>query len=368
MATDRTLRTLSALGTASSSRVLNLTAISLLQAGNEGHRNAPFFISPVINSALVIKHRLRANEVSLLPKHGALATKVLVPFEKANLNVGGRSFLVGERSYEDMLLEIGTYKTRDAMKRDLDVLHLLDTMPSLDPFLLREQMSREGFNPDPGYFAITASEQQRMYDFSVAEVSRLTSLAMGRNDRRKNGSAGKMTTALLANQIGEVLDPLRLTLNLNPAEFSEGIFSWRGFLYYKWSLETLWPELLDALREIRAIRPKGPSDGESQWRMGELKQALVDGVRNAHNEVRRILAIYDDAYASLIDKQDPKMFRDFLLSAPELFVDAGEKIGAMSHVASFWRYRFPGDSPKTAGAEELFDLFTDFAQSLGVAP
>ena len=81
--------------------------------------------------------------------------------------------------------------------------------------------------------------------------------------------------------------------------------------------------------------------------------------------MRSIIGIYDDAYASLIDRRDPKMFRDFLLSAPELFLEIGEKMGVISPLTSFWQYRFPPGSAKRADAEELTTIFEDFVRSLG---
>ena len=45
--------------------------------------------------------------------------------------------------------------------------------------------------------------------------------------------------------------------------------------------------------------------------------------------------------SDLVEKQTPKTFRDFLLSAPHMFLELGEKLGAISHIVSFWRYRFP---------------------------
>ena len=90
------------------------------------------------------------------------------------------------------------------------------------------------------------------------------------------------------------------------------------------------------------------------------------GVKTGSNEVRRVLDVYDDAYAQLIERQDPKQFRDFLLNAPSMFLELGEKIGSMSHITSFWQYRFPTISPKAADVEELMMIFQDFAQSVGL--
>ncbi|HUB84635.1 MAG TPA: hypothetical protein VL971_03005, partial [Rhizomicrobium sp.] len=95
------------------------------------------------------------------------------------------------------------------------------------------------------------------------------------------------------------------------------------------------------------------------------KDAIVQAVRHNSRAVRKIVAVYDNAYAGLIERHDPQSFRQFLLGAPGLFFELGEKIGAMSHVTSFWNYRFPPGQPRSADAEELSAILLDFAQSLG---
>ena len=59
--------------------------------------------------------------------------------------------------------------------------------------------------------------------------------------------------------------------------------------------------------------------------------------------------------------QAPKTFRDFLMSAPYMFLELGEKLGAISHIVSFWRYRFPQNGPTTIDPEELAAIFQDFS-------
>ena len=169
-------------------------------------------------------------------------------------------------------------------------------------------------------------------------------------------------TALLSNEMGEVLEPLRMTLKLSPEEFGEGIFSWQGFFYYKWSLEEFWPNIIKVLRDIKAIGPTGKVDAEQAAYLTNVKRALIMGVKTSSDDVRRVLGIYDEAYSHLIERQDPKQFRDFLLNAPSMFLELGETIGSMTYITSFWQYRFPSVAPKAADVEELMMIFEDFAQ------
>jgi hypothetical protein len=363
---DRSVRSLVGLSGASSSRVLNLGAIAFAQAENPGHRAAPFFQCPILNASIILKHRLRSDEMDLFMPKRTIATKVIIPFEKTDLRAGGRSLFVGQRGYESMLREAGNYGEKLDIKRDMEVLRLIDAVPSLDPFLLREHLHSHEIMPDPCYFSISNADQQRMFDYAATEVRQLTALALSHKSTTRDASTDKIVAALLSNEVTERLEPLRMTLQLNAEEFVEGIFSWRGFIYYKWSLEQFWPDTIKILRDINTIRPLGKADTEQSAYLASARHAIIVGVKNHSDAVRRLIAIYDRAYSQLVDKQDPKTFREFLLNAPSLFLEMGEKIGAMSHITSFWQYRFPAGQQRFVDPEELSMIFQDFTQSFGV--
>ncbi len=92
-------------------------------------------------------------------------------------------------------------------------------------------------------------------------MSQLVALAGSGSSDGQSGN--RMVTAMLSNQVDEKLEPLRLTLGLTGNDFREGVFSWRGFLYYKWSMDKFWPDVMGVLREIKdhhaARRRRRPS-------------------------------------------------------------------------------------------------------------
>src|SRR5438045_7750792 len=98
-----------------------------------------------------------------------------------------------------------------------------------------------------------------MYDVVRKAMSRLVVLAGG-----GDASSNKLVSAMLSNQIDEKLEPLRLTLGLTGNDFREGVFSWRGFLYYKWSMDKFWPDVISVLREVNRIQPVGGQTPEQK--------------------------------------------------------------------------------------------------------
>ena len=224
MANDRSVRFLSALGGASTSRVLNLLRIAADNADNPEHDEKPLFVSPIINRTFLLKHRTRADETYLFASPRAVATKIISPFDSDDLRAGGRSLFVDQRGYAEALRAAGNYQS-DTLERDLTVLRLLSAVPSLDPFLLREHLRNHEIEVSPSYFAISEGDQERMHRFVGQEMSKLISMAGGSEE-----SSGRLVSAMLSNRIDEKLEPLRLTLGLTGNDFREGVFSWRGFL------------------------------------------------------------------------------------------------------------------------------------------
>jgi hypothetical protein len=128
-----------------------------------------------------------------------------------------------------------------------------------------------------------------------------------------------MVSALLSSEVSDRLEPLRITLGLDPSEFSEGGFSWRGFLYYKWSLEEFWPDLITALRDLKTFRPAGKATAQENLQIETAKRAIIRGVKTHNDDVRRIIDVHDNAHSHLVERQAPQMFRGFLLDARSCF-------------------------------------------------
>jgi hypothetical protein len=365
-ASDRSFRSLSGLEkTASTSRVLNLAAVASQNAGDPEYEAAPFFKASSLNGAVIIKHRLRADEQYIFEVAKRISTKVIIPFERTDLGLGGRSLFVGQRGWQELLYQLRGDQDEEA--RDIALLEALDELPSLDPFLLREHLKRRDFQIANCYFAISAADLDRMQRFVSGEISKLVDLAYG-GGGAKSGSQNnisKLVSLLLAGQDDTRLEPLRLTLGLEGENFREGIFSWKGFLYYKWVLNSLWPQLREVIAELTEIKVVGPRDYEMMSQVKDVGARVNQAILSQVRQVRSTLQVYDDAFGELTQAGNPMAFRNFLLKSPEMFITLGERTGMVSHIASFWRYRFPKGRPLKVELDELFEILQDFHQGLG---
>ncbi|MBO9560693.1 MAG: hypothetical protein J7515_19180 [Caulobacter sp.] len=364
---DRLTRSLRALDReASTSRVLNLLAIESRSGHRPEHAEAPLFRNRILNTALVVKHRLRADDIFLFDEIRPNATKIIIPFERSDLGLGGQSFFVGQRGWVDLLREACNEHTD--MARDVATLRLIDKLPSLDPFLLREHLRRHGLSVSSEYFALSSADMEQMHSFVTVQISHLINLAYKDTGRVTPGAhAARLVEALLSTQVDERLEPLRETLVMDGESFKEGVFSWKGFLYYKWMLTRLWSELETVSGEIARLTITGNRDAETQRFLDDVRKRLRQGVLAERKAIMRALDVYDRAFDDLIDNSKPQAFREFLLRAPDMFLSLGEKVGAIAHIASFWRYRFPAGMPLVADIDDAVDLLQDFDASLSVS-
>lgn len=360
---DRTYRSLRGLErTASTSRVLNLAALAQRNAGNPEHAQNPFFAAGTLNGSVIVRHRLRDQEREAFDQIRFTATKLIIPFERSDLGLGGRSLFVGERGWLDTFEELrGDFPD---FARDVAVLEAIDELPSLDPFLLREHMRRRGFDMSPTHFEISAPDLAKMQRFVGSEIAKLIELAYRDADGQESNIT-RLVEALLSSRTDERLEPLRLTLRLERENYKEGIFAWKGFLYYKWVLNTLWANIRDVFSELGRVRVIGPVDSETASELQALKQRLRQKMERQVKSVMNQLGVYDEVFQQLTVEGNALAFRDFLLKSPDMFLSLGEGCGLVSHIATYWRYQFPRGRPLAANILQLMDVLQDFELSLG---
>ena len=364
MVRHRHFRPLNNLRCASTARVLNLLSVAETHGQTDEYKEKPFFRAPQLNTAILLKHRLRRDDTFLFDSGRTTALKVILPFAGDDLRLGGRSFFFKQRGYMDCLTEIVKGSDSD-IDRDVRALQLLDELPSLDPFLLKEIYSSNRLIVADCYFQISEPDRRKMQDFVSENIRGLIMKAIGDGTDISSINLEKIANALLAAEDDAKLEPLRLTLKLEAEEFRQGMFSWRGMLYYKWCSKDMWPEIGQVFQGIRNLQIVGGCTRSERELIESCQRSLATNVKKAQIEVIQTLTAYDTAYNELVSNGQPAKFKAFLLSAPKMFRELGERFGSLNHIASFWNYRFPRGGVIRSDIEEAIMIFTDFESCFG---
>jgi hypothetical protein len=360
---DRTTRSLVRLAqSGSSSRTLNLNRVNSYFRARNMQPETPMFMSSYLNSSIIVKHRLRMHEMNYAISGRVSLTKIIVPFESTDLRMGARTFFVGQRGFDEIIDEFKS--PRDDSNFDKNLLMIIDELPSLDPFLVRERLSTLGHLPSREYFMLSEADLESMRDFARKELAPLTGMTL--DDVRVLGRDKAMVLAekILGDSAAKDLIPLRESMGMTAEEFTEGVFCWKGFIYFKWSLMSTLDAITTIRNEMFNTRPMGMTNSAEY-------SAITDNLKDIDKSINRLTEIankaiqyYDEHFRGLVTGGQPSVFRSFLLKAPAMFLELGEAAGSLQQVVSFWRFRFPKGSPRRVGIDEFSDMTFDFSTSL----
>lgn len=362
---DRAIRNLANLQhSASTARVLNLAKVAKQYGALPEYKDHPFFNNKLLNKSIILKHRLRGHEVESFLDHRAVATKIILPIDRDDLRAGARYAFIGQIGYEGVLSSLLPGVGFDA-QQDRRVLELLDALPSFDPFLLREHLRRNGLHPAACYFEISAGDMKRMNAFVQKELYPLVNMSMG-GDVDFRVSATALAQKILSQNAAQETELLRATLRMTPDQYCEGVFAWRGFLYYKWSLAEVMSAAPEVAQQVLTLQPRGPTDDATRTYLVGARRRIAQAIHQCCSEAEALLDVYDDAFGALTQQANPIAFRDFLLESPAMFLKLGEQIGVISHIVSFWRFCFNRQRRSVLTPHELMDIFLDFEMGLGL--
>ncbi len=362
--TTREIRNLDHLNrTASSSRVLNLARLYVESREDEAWKDSPLFESSGLNRAIILKHTLRVDERHLFGYGRHTVTKIILPYDAFDLKLGGRSVFVRQTGYDNLMRSYLGIEDM-ARNRDIKILNILDALPSLDPFLVREHLGRIGVRPSRLYFQISKGDLDAMAAFTASRIEELVHAALG---SRREGLAERLGDKILSDKLDQELLPLKSALGMTAEAFYEGVMCWRGFLYYKWCFVELQDGVRELLAGLSGYRANGTHDTMLTNYLRRARPRLAKAAAKTLQEIGQTLESYDDVFNALARDHNPEPFRDFLLHGSPLFLKLGEKIGVLNHMVSFWRFRMTKAAENHARpleSIEFADILVDFEASL----
>jgi hypothetical protein len=191
----------------SSARILNLHALAAEHPTEPDFYDKPMFLHPVLNRSIIVKHNVRPGEEERLAPRRFNATKIIFPFDPDDLNLGGQYLFVDQPDFVQALtrhLEFG----ETAPERDVEVLRILDRLPTLDPFLVREALAKHRIEVDSAYYQFSELDKVNMLAFVERQIEALIELCFG-EIKLHDFRAKRLSQLLLADADNPELEPLQ---------------------------------------------------------------------------------------------------------------------------------------------------------------
>ena len=322
-----------------SSRVFNCNDIAR-KLERQKVEDRLFFKNASMNSLVFIKEPLTDERIEPHPSGFAVGTKLYIPYNEANVYEGGRSVFCHSKQLMEVLNQHFGFDSAKFQKADLDrdlkILGILDKLPSLDVFLMRDALELDGLKVNEHYFEIEETQRTAIQEFIRGKIEPLVRAAYG----SEQSVALKVTQ--LVDKIWEAKDTVALDSLIKafriPEEDAPTVFaSWKGIIFYCYEYartregrESFARWLKDGAHE-RELVPKAQHDYIDQTR-----RAVVERLRDHWKDVEANAREYDSVYAKFIESSDAANFITFLRGAKSIYWRMGDSLSKMSHAVNCW--------------------------------
>jgi len=271
-----------------------------------------------------------------------IQTAIYVPkvFEEPDL--GGHAIFMGQPKYADLMKHHCGINIADGAghESDLALLHILEDVPSFDPFLLKSVLSDKRVEINPQYLNVVKEEEAEVRNVIEQRVRPIVSRAYA-------GMAPAEAEKRTQSFIDGIWDPSSsdasafiAAFRVDTAEIPEVFGAWKGVSYYQYQLQRIRPRIAELLTFLQSdnsipIDIRKLVGGEREGIM-MFRKDIQTRLRNAYKNTQTILQECDHAYNALIDDGNPVPFRNFLQTAVDKYWTLGACNCSLVLVVDVW--------------------------------
>ncbi|MDD4617134.1 MAG: hypothetical protein PHW76_08515 [Alphaproteobacteria bacterium] len=323
-----------------SPRVLNCNVITRkIIAANPNAKT--FFSCKPLNNLVLIKDTDPNSRTS------GIGTKLYCPFNENDIYEGGRTIFVHDKGVENALINnFGEGALpKESLAGDMRILRVLDKLPSLDPFLLKDVFINEGIPMNPDYFEV-AKELWDEIEFYILQNFEPLAKAAFPDALSSDEVARKLIQKIWEGSDLEALQPLILAFRLEPGKERETFAAWKGIIFYGFERRRMaeqFAEFTAWLKEIKIPLTAGSIQERSEIKA--VSEANRQRVQEEWDAVEGMLAQYQSAYDKMFKYQIGSAdFLKFLQGSSKAYWTLGNSLGKVGHAIYCWdtmSKRFP---------------------------
>jgi len=307
---------------------------------------AQFFRTKALNTCVLIKDT--APESDSRKNGPSVGTKLYFPFNTANIYEGGRTIFIHDRHLEAAITEqygAGALEPK-AFAEDLHILKILDRLPSLDPFLMKDVFLREKIDINPAYFVISQELWNEIETFMLLQFEALVRAAFPNTLSSDNKARQLINTIWEARDV-VALKPLIDAFRLPQDEALDIFSSWKGIVYYTFQYSRDKTKLIELMQWLKTC--EGSTVGMPPTEAKELRtmvHSIAEQVRLELQTIESTVRKYDDGYDKMFKhKTSSTEFLTFLRGSNQTYWTLGNSIGKTNQGVYCWQVmagRFAG--------------------------
>ena len=322
-----------------SSRVFNCNALTrkVLEKDPNAQR---FFRNPPLNNVVLIKDAVPEAERKG-PRCPPVGTKLYFPFNEADIYEGGRTIFLHDPHLPQSIVDNfgqGAKLTKEALAEDLRILEVLDSQPSLDPFLMKDVFQRSGLAVNEDYFEITPEQWKEIEIFILQRFEPLVQAAFP-DAMHSDEKARRLVEKIWEAKDVAALKPLIDSFRLPPDKALEIFAAWKGINFYSFQYSRVQPKLVDIAKWLKGIEvPFGAMPNDERTKLLATVEAVKEQLRREWHGVDQVLREYTDGYDKMFKhKVSSTEFLNFLRNSAKAYWTLGSGLGKTSHAAYCWQ-------------------------------
>ena len=339
-----------------SPRVLNCNVITRRILAKDPTAQAFFRCKPLNNLVLIKDTDPQARSLK-----SSIGTKIYLPFNENDIYDGGRTTFVHDANVAQALIDTFGQGAlpKEAFDEDMRIMHILDGLPSLDPFLLKDVFVREKIEMNPAYFEVDKELWGQIELYILAGFEPLAKAAFP-DAVESDEVARKLIEKIWEGSDLDALRPLIMAFRLPKGEELEIFAAWKGIIFYGFQRQrdmVLMGELTAWLKDIKI-----PVAAVSSVERAEIKSTLEATRAQMQSEWQaadRVLQNYQNSYDKMFKlRSGSSDFVQFLQNSSQAYWTLGNSLGKAGHAIYCWdtmSKRFPG---RKMAWEQLRELIT----------
>lgn len=317
-----------------------------------------------LNYSIFIKEPARGNQPgTFAPAPGkTLRTRIYFPYNRDRPGEGGVSIDSRDPRLDEALQGVAGLDKKarpETYDHDKKIIRILDELPSLDPFLLKDRFRQATLEVPAAYLHIQPAEWEAIRTFVHDQFMIVAHVIFPGQDEQMAEKAEQLTQQLWDLRDLDHLAALTKVFGLDPQRTEEIFYSWKGVIYYDYDYDRLKPKISALFTWFdQGSAPKDFCKPEVERELGRRRTAIKNFIKSAVGETEKHISAYHRCFDLFFrERKTASDFVHFLQSAPRNFYSLGEAISKLSHSIVLWdrgTQNFPG---RLLPSDSLLELF-----------
>lgn len=338
------------------SKIINAgrsTAFNVFEIGQRIPADDPIgklFRNKTLNNTLFFK--IMERNSSQYNTISTVQTLLYFPYNLNNVHEGGDSILFDDPNFNKALqIKTGADSKSEESQidyvMDLEILEMIYSLPTLDPFLLRSKSEQLDLDDriHPYYYMISEDDWKRIRSPIRTKIRTLVRRAYTKQGSVATEKIEQHVTRFLAKiweaKDIEGIEDFVKSMEIPPERAPELFFAWKAICYYQVQFDDYLPRLKTFFAWLGDDKAPIPVDWvrlipEDRDRVEYSLLGLRDKVRDTYRSIKIVLDNYEQSYRSFIELNQPRAFKDFLSHADDDYTNLATCLSANIHALEMW--------------------------------